>query len=156
MSYVLASVWVNNYWSDGWPPKAPKLALCCSKPKWRGVPNHDDSLLPKTEMKRCPKSWWQSALFKTWHMSPNNLSSIFSKTESLDLFYNGISTHSHRSFFIWTGKKLIWAKTLARCPVTAFPEPGSCGVILTIFPNPKSKYDCTIGKLMICRWKSAI
>ena len=41
-------------------------------------------------------------------------------------------------------------------PLQAFPGPESCGVILTIFPNPKSKNDHTIVKLMICRWKSTI
>jgi len=118
VSHVLASFGVDSWWSDGWPPKALELVPCCPKPKWWGVLSHHDALMPKTEMNRCPQSWWQSAALKTWHMSPKRIFSIFFKTESPNLFYNGIFTHPHRLFSIRSRKKSIWAKTLARCPVT--------------------------------------
>ena len=88
-------------------------------------------LLSKNEMVRCPRSscaqnWNEQVSFvrmtlccpEMWHMSPNRLFSISFETKSPNLFFNDISTCSHRSFSIWSRKKSIWAKTLARCPVT--------------------------------------
>ena len=106
-------------------------------------------------MNKCPSSGWHSAALKC-DTCPQIVSSPFSS--KLKVQISSLMTYKlvPTVRFPFGAEKVDLGKNKPSCPVTAFPEPGSYGVIFTIFLNPKSKNDYTIGNLMICRWKFTI